>query len=103
MATAKYFAYYKYLLFCVPVDSHQNQCNLPTWLLKHHQYHNLNETLHYHFNKKGNSLTIKQMKIVNVIGGGGTVTTSSKTLKCNTILEESKNYSRMIMQVKFEW
>ena len=65
-------------------------------MLRHHRYHNLNETTHYHFNKKGTSLTISK-------SNADSVEEESKTLKCNTILKDTGNYSQMIMQVNFEW
>ena len=82
--------------FRLIVKSNQNRCNLPSWMLRHHRYHNLNETTHYHFNKKGTSLTISQ-------SNDDSAEEESKTLKCNTILEDTGNYSQMIMQVNFEW
>ena len=66
-------------------------------MLKHHQYHNLNETTRYHFNRKGTSITINESI------GTEEDNTASKTLKCNTIEEDTGTYSRMIMQVNFEW
>ena len=82
---------------CFLEKSHQNRCNLPSWMLKHHQYHNLNETTHYHFNKRGTSITITE----STDNEEGIM--ASKTLKCNTIEEDTGTYSRMIMQVNFEW
>ena len=67
-------------------------------MLKHHQYHNLNETTHYHFNKKGTSLTITESDNKESVEES-----ESKSMKCNTIEEDTGNYSRMIMQVNFEW
>ena len=44
----------------------------------------------YHFNTLGTSLTITSEESV-------------KKLKCNTIESDTGNYSKIIMQVNFEW
>ena len=73
------------------VHSHEKQCSLPHWMLAHHHtFKNLEGSIKYHFNTLGTSLTITQ----------GLTT---KKLKCNTIENETGNFSRIIMQVNFEW
>ena len=73
------------------VNNHEKQCSLPHWMLQHHHtFRNLNGSIIYHFNTLGTSLTIKQSSL-------------DKKLKCNTIEEETGNFTKIIMQVNFEW
>ena len=70
---------------------HEKQCSLPHWMLQHHHtFNNLNGSVKYHFNTLGTSLTIIQANV-------------TKKLKCNTIDENTGNFTRIIMQVNFEW
>jgi len=72
------------------VNNHEKQCSLPHWMLQHHHtFRNLNGSIIYHFNTLGTSLTIKQSSL-------------DKKLKCNTIEEETGNFTKIIMQVNFE-
>ena len=72
------------------VHNHGKQCSLPHWMLQHHHtFRNLNGSVKYHFNTLGTSLTITQPH--------------TKKLKCNTILEDTGNFTKIIMQVNFEW
>ena len=70
---------------------HEQQCSLPHWILQHHHtFHSLDHSDKYHFNTLGTSLTITSEESV-------------KKLKCNTIESDTGgNYSKIIMQVKFE-
>ena len=70
---------------------HEQQCSLPHWILQHHHtFHNLDHSDKYHFNTLGTSLTITSEESV-------------KKLKCNTIESDTGNYTKIIMQVKYEW
>jgi len=69
---------------------HEQQCSLPHWILQHHHtFHNLDHSDKYHFNTLGTSLTITSEESV-------------KKLKCNTIESDTGNYTKIIMQVKYE-
>ena len=91
--TGFYFHASENTMLLVLVTSPGEQCHLPKWVLsEHHQYLSLNKSIKYHFNKKGNSLTIASP------GFNG-----PKKLKCSSMDQQSSNFTRMIMQVNFEW
>ncbi len=58
----------------------------------HHTFHNLNESVKYQFNTMGTSLTIKN-----------SIQQEAMKLKCNIIEKDTGNFTRIIMQVNFEW
>ena len=44
----------------ISVRNHDQTCKFPSWMTsEHRQFHNLNRSLTYHFNKAGTSLTGK--------------------------------------------
>lgn len=76
--------------------NHEKQCNLPPWMLiHHHTFHSLNGATRYHFNSLGTSLTITNHE-------QDRFNSKKKKYKCNTIEEDTGNFTRIIMQVHFE-
>lgn len=77
------------------VYNHEETCSLPRWLLEdHHQFQNLNQTMTYHFNQPGTSLTVTSLE-----------EQTERKLKCNTIVDDRPMEARakVVMQVNFEW
>ena len=91
---------------------------------EHRQYHNLNRSLTYHFNKAGTSLTGKVAKpiitlinlpvnqlitlqylkdiLLTVTSSDGSAPT--RKLKCSSVERDTgRNFSRVIAQVNYEW
>ncbi|TRY74844.1 hypothetical protein TCAL_11427 [Tigriopus californicus] len=76
------------------VYNHEETCSLPRWLLEdHHQFQNLNQTMTYHFNQPGTSLTVTSLE-----------EQTERKLKCNTIVDDRPMEARakVVMQVNFE-
>ena len=105
------------------VRNHDQTCQFPAWMTsEHRQYHNLNRSLTYHFNKAGTSLTGKIVKpiistLINlklitmqylkvlplaVTSSDGSAPT--RKLKCSSVERDTgRNFSRVIAQVNYEW
>ena len=82
------------------MSSPGDECRLPDWVLegKHSKYLSLDKSQKYNFDTMGNST-------VTVTTGPDTSDDpySTKKLTCSRLVKSEANFSRMIMQVNFDW